>query len=115
MFRCAALPSSIIVDSATELTPTVSASNNRAATTQYSRPTPEVRAELSTSARPSRCDGLSRPSNLRGGGASCTSCAVMRRTLAMQVQPHVSELPMNGKLTIRYVPGAATGLAHSGE
>jgi succinate-semialdehyde dehydrogenase / glutarate-semialdehyde dehydrogenase len=51
-------PSSCIVESATELTPTVAGANSRAATTQYSSPTAEVSPELSTKARPSRATGL---------------------------------------------------------
>ena len=50
-------PSSAIVESATEFTPTVAGANSRAATTQYRSPTAEVSAELSTSARPSRAPG----------------------------------------------------------
>jgi hypothetical protein len=65
--RCATPPSSIIVDSATELTPTTAGSNSRAATTQYSSPTAEVSPELNTSASPSRNTGL-----IRRSATTCT-------------------------------------------
>ena len=57
----AMMPSRPSVDTTVALIPTVVGSNIRAATTQYSKPTAEETAELSTSAMPSRLCGSRQP------------------------------------------------------
>ncbi len=83
-------PSSCIVDSATELTPTVAGANRRAATTQYSSPTAEVSPELSTSASPSRATGLILPRRSAGPTRSRAGRPAGRRHLL--VHPHPARL-----------------------
>src|SRR5690348_6151087 len=58
---CATMPSRPSVDTTVVLIPTVAGSNARAATTQYSIPTADEIAELSTSAMPSRFRGSRQP------------------------------------------------------
>ena len=90
-------PSSCIVDSATELTPTVAGANRRAATTQYSSPTAEVSPELSTSASPSRATGLILP---RRSAAGDPGRGEPRRPAGGQghllVHPHLARLSQHG-------------------